>query len=104
MTKTVKAASKKTKTVVAPVKEFVAGQLAYHDVWDDGRGNSTTRTVLVRVRSIEPSSNWGPFGALKPAAGALKAVVVLENGSVVVVGFKSLRHLPEVFNGATIGT
>ncbi len=97
-----KAVTKRTKKEVVPVREFVAGQLALQDTWDDGRGNSTTTTRVVLVRSIELSSNWGPFGALKPAAGALKAVVVLENGSVVVVGFKSLRHLPEAFKDATI--
>jgi hypothetical protein len=95
MTKTVKAASKKTKTVVAPVKEFVAGQLAFYDEWDDGRGNSTTTTSVVLVRSIEfcgPSVPiWG-----------LYAVVVQEDGSLAVVNVKTLRHLPEVFNGATI--
>ena len=91
MTKTVKAASKKTKTVVAPVKEFVAGQLALQDTWDDGRGNSTTTTRLVLVRSLEKGTKWGP-----------DAVVVLDNGSLAIVGVNTLRHLPEVFNGATI--
>jgi hypothetical protein len=91
MTKTVKAASKKTKTVVAPVKEFVAGQLALQDTWDDGRGNSTTTTRLVLVRSIEHSIKWG-----------LDAVVVLEDGGLAIVGVDSLRHLPEAFKNATI--
>jgi len=91
MTKTVKAASKKTKTVVAPVKEFVAGQLALQDTWDDGRGNSTTTTRLVLVRSLEKGTKWGP-----------DAVVMLDNGSLAIVGVNTLRHLPEVFNGATI--
>ena len=87
MTKTVKAASKKTKTVVAPVKEFVAGQLALQDTWDDGRGNSTTTTRLVLVTASQHGGD---------------VVVVLEDGSFAIVGVKNLRHLPEVFNGATI--
>ena len=99
MSKTVKAVAKKTtffwtkrrKKVVAPVKEFVAGQLAFHDVWDDGRGNSTTTTRVVLVRSLEPGTKWGP-----------DAVVVLEDGSLAIVGVNTLRHLPEVFKGATI--
>ena len=91
MTKTVKTASKKTKTVVAPVKEFVAGQLALHDTWDDGRGNSTTTTRVVLVRSLEQGTKWGH-----------DAVVVLENGSLAIVGVNTLRHLPEAFKNATI--
>jgi hypothetical protein len=91
MSKTVKAASKKTKTVVAPVKEFVAGQLALQDTWDDGRGNSTTTTRVVLVRSLEQGTKWG-----------LDAVVVLEDGGLAIVGVNTLRHLPEVFNGATV--
>jgi hypothetical protein len=91
MSKTVKAVSKKTKEVVAPVREFVAGQLALQDTWDDGRGNSTTTTRLVLVRSIEHSTKWG-----------LDAVVVLEDGSLAIVGVKTLRHLPKVFQGALI--
>ena len=91
MTKTVKAASKKTKTVVAPVKEFVAGQLALQDTWDDGRGNSTTTTRLVLVRSLEQGTKWGP-----------DVVVVLDNGSLAIVGVNTLRHLPEAFKDATI--
>ncbi len=91
MTKTVKAASKKTKTVVAPVKEFVAGQLALQDTWDDGRGNSTTTTRVVLVRSLEQGTEWGP-----------DAVVVLDNGSLAIVGVNTLRHLPEAFKNATI--
>ncbi len=91
MTKTVKTASKKTKTVVAPVKEFVAGQLALQDTWDDGRGNSTTTTRLVLVRSLEQGTEWGP-----------DAVVVLDNGSLAIVGVSTLRHLPEAFKDATI--
>jgi len=84
MTKTV---SKKAKKVVAPVKEFVAGQLALHDVWDDGRGNSTTTTSLVLVTASQHGGD---------------AVVVLEDGSFAIVGVENLRHLPEVFKGATI--
>ncbi len=91
MTKTVKTASKKTKTVVAPVKEFVAGQLALQDTWDDGRGNSTTTTRVVLVRSLEQGTKWGP-----------DAVVVLENGSLAIVGVNTLRHLPEAFKDAII--
>jgi hypothetical protein len=91
MSNTVKAVSKKTKKVVAPVEEFVAGQLAFHDVWDDGRGNSTTTTRLVRIRSLETGDEWGP-----------DAVGVLENGSLAIVGVSNLRHLPNVFTGATI--
>jgi len=91
MTKIVKAASKKTKTVVAPVKEFVAGQIALQDTWDGGRGNSTTTTEVVMIRSLEFGSKWGPA-----------AVVVKEDGSLEVAGIDSLRHLPEAFKGATI--
>ena len=91
MSKTVKAASKKTKKVVAPVKEFVAGQLALQDTWDDGRGNSTTTTRVVLVRSLEPGTKWGP-----------DAVVVLESGGLAIVGVNTLRHLPEAFKDATI--
>ena len=87
MSKTVKAASKKTKKAVAPVKEFVAGQLALQDTWDDGRGNSTTTTRVVLVRSIEKEY----------------AVVVLDKGgSLAIVYLKDLRHLPEEFKGALI--
>lgn len=74
----------KTKKVVAPVKEFVAGQLAFQDTFDGGRGNSTTTTRLVLVRSIEKAD----------------AVVVLEDGSLAIVYLKDLRHLPEAFKGA----
>ena len=90
MTKTVKAASKKTKTVVAPVKEFVAGQLAFHDIWDDGRGNSSTTTRLCRIHE------------LLVVPGGIDAVVLLPTGTLAVVGVKNLRHLPDCFNGATI--
>jgi hypothetical protein len=86
-----KAVTKRTKTVVAPVKEFVAGQLALQDTWDDGRGNSTTTTRLVLVRSIEKGTKWGP-----------DAIVVLEDGSLAIVGVNTLRHLPEAFKDATI--
>ena len=81
----------KTKKVVAPVKEFIAGQLALQDTWDDGRGNSTTTTRVVLVQSIGHISRWG-----------VDAVVVLDNGSLAIVGVKTLRHLPEAFKGATI--
>ncbi len=91
MSKTVKAASKKTKKEVVPVREFVAGQLALQDTWDDGRGNSTTTTRVVLVRSLEQGTEWGP-----------DAVVVLENGSLAIVGVNTLRHLPEAFKDATI--
>ena len=90
MSKTVKAISK--KTVVAPVREFIAGELAFHDAWDDGRGNSTTTTRLVRIQ----------FLAARPDFGGTDAVVVLENGSLAIVGVSNLRHLPNVFTGATI--
>jgi len=91
MSNTVKAITKRTKKAVVPVKEFVAGQLALQDTWDDGRGNSTTTTRLVLVRSIEHSIKWG-----------LDAVVVLEDGGLAIVGVDSLRHLPEAFKNATI--
>ena len=91
MTKTVKAVAKRTKKEVAPVKAFVAGQLALQDTWDDGRGNSTTTTRVVLVRSLEQGTKWGP-----------DAVVVLEDGSLAIVGVNTLRHLPEAFKDATI--
>ncbi len=81
----------KTKKVVSPVKEFIAGQLALQDTWDDGRGNSTTTTRVVLVQSIGHISRWG-----------VDAVVVLDDGSLAIVGVKTLRHLPEAFKGATI--
>ena len=81
----------KTKKVVAPVKEFIAGQLALQDTWDDGRGNSTTTTRVVLVQSIGHISRWG-----------VDAVVVLDDGSLAIVGVKTLRHLPEAFKGAII--
>jgi hypothetical protein len=82
----------KTKKVVAPVKEFIAGQLALQDTWDDGRGNSTTTTRVVLVQSIGHNiSRWG-----------VDAVVVLDDGSLAIVGVQTLRHLPEAFKGATI--
>ena len=74
-----------------PVREFVAGQLAFQDTWDGGRGNSTTTTRLVLVRSLEQGTKWGP-----------DAVVVLEDGSLAIVGVNTLRHLPEAFKDATI--
>ena len=83
--------SKKTKKVATPVKPFIAGQLALQDTWDDGRGNSTTTTRVVLVRSLEQGTKWGP-----------DAVVVLDNGSLAIVGVNTLRHLPEAFNGATL--
>jgi hypothetical protein len=61
------------------------------DTWDDGRGNSTTTTRVVLVQSIGHISRWG-----------VDAVVVLEDGSFAIVGVENLRHLPEVFKGATI--
>jgi hypothetical protein len=79
----------KTKKVVAPVKEFVAGQLALQDTWDVVNCTTTTRVVL--VQSIGHISRWG-----------VDAVVVLDNGSLAIVGVKTLRHLPEAFKGATI--
>ena len=91
MSKTVKAVTKRTKKEVAPVKAFVAGQLALQDTWDDGRGNSTTTTRVVLVRSLEQGTKWGP-----------DAVVVLDNGSLAIVGVNTLRHLPEAFKDATI--
>ena len=91
MSKTVKAITKRTKKEVVPVKEFVAGQLAFHDTWDDGRGNSTTTTRVVMIRSLETGSKWGP-----------DAVVVLEDGSLAIVAVSNLRHLPEAFKDATI--
>jgi len=91
MSKTVKAVAKRTKKEVVPVKEFVAGQLALQDTWDDGRGNSTTTTRVVLVRSLEQGTKWGP-----------DAVVVLDNGSLAIVGVNTLRHLPEAFKNATI--
>ena len=91
MTKTVKAVAKRTKKEVVPVKAFVAGQLALQDTWDDGRGNSTTTTRVVLVRSLGARSRWGS-----------DAVVVLEDGSLAIVGVNTLRHLPEAFKDATI--
>ena len=91
MSNTVKAVSMITKKVVAPVEEFVAGQLAFHDIWDDGRGNSSTTTRVVLIRSLETGSKWGP-----------DAVVVLEDGSLGIVSVSTLRHLPAVFKSATI--
>ena len=91
MSNTVKAITKRTKKAVVPVKEFVAGQLALQDTWDDGRGNSTTTTRVVLVRSLEQGTKWGP-----------DAVVMLENGSLAIVGVNTLRHLPEAFKNATI--
>ena len=76
----------KTKKVAA--KEFVAGQLAFQDTWDDGRGNSTTTTRVVLVRSLEQDTKW--------------AIVVLDDGSLAIVGVNTLRHLPKAFKGATI--
>ena len=79
------------KKVITPVKPFIAGQLALQDTFDDGRGNSTTTTRVVLVRSLEQGTKWGP-----------DAVVVLDNGSLAIVGVNTLRHLPEAFNGATL--
>ena len=96
MTKTVKAVAKRTKKVVLPVKAFVAGQLAMQDTWDDGRGNSTTTTRLVRIHKC-PGANQ-----MKQTDRPAAAIVVLADGSLAIVGVKTLRHLPEEFNGATI--
>ena len=85
-----KTVSKKTKKAAIPVKAFVAGQLVFHDEWDGGRGNSTTTTRLVMIRSLEQGTTWGP-----------DAVVMQYDGSFAVVEVKNLRHLPEVFKGAT---
>ena len=82
---------KKTKKVALPVKAFVAGQLAMQDTWDGGRGNSTTTTRVVLIRSLEQGTEWGP-----------DAVVVLDNGSIAIVGVNTLRHLPDCFHGATL--
>ena len=86
-----KAVTKRTKKEVVSVKEFVAGQLALQDTWDGGRGNSTTTTRVVLVRSLEQNTKWG-----------LDAVVVLDDGSLAIVGVNTLRHLPEAFKDATI--
>ena len=91
MAKTVKAVTKRTKKAVAPVREFLAGELAFHDAFDDGRGNSTITTKVVLVRSLETGSKWGP-----------DAVVVLADGSLAIVSVSTLRHLPAVFKSATI--
>jgi hypothetical protein len=76
----------KAKKVITPVKPFIAGQLAFHDEFDGGRGNSTTTTRLVMIRSIEKAD----------------AIVVLESGGLAIVFLKDLRSLPESFQGATI--
>jgi len=89
MNKTVKAVAKRTKKEVVSVKEFVAGQLALQDTWDVVNCTTTTRVVL--VQSIGHISRWG-----------VDAVVVLDNGSLAIVGVKTLRHLPEAFKNATI--
>ena len=86
-----KVITKRTKKVVVPVKEFVAGQLALQDTYKDGHGFPTTTTRVVLVRSLEQGTKWGP-----------DAVVVLENGSLAIVGVNTLRHLPEAFKNATI--
>ena len=90
--KTAKAISK--KTVVAPVKPFVVGQLAFHDLWDDGRGNSSTTTTLVRIYELIERADDHIFGT--------DAVVSPPSGDLVMVKVKNLRHLPDCFNGATI--
>jgi hypothetical protein len=46
---------------------------------------------LVLVRSLGQGTKWGP-----------DAVVVLDNGSLAIVGVNTLRHLPEAFKDATI--
>jgi len=82
---------KKTKKVMTPVKPFVVGQLAFHDIWDDGRGNSSTTTRLCRIHE------------LLVVPGGIDAIA--DFGAPVhlaVVGVKNLRHLPDCFNGATI--
>ena len=85
-----KAVIKRTKKE-APVKELIVGQLALQDTWDDGRGNSTTTTRVVLIQLIDHISRWG-----------VDAVVVLEDGSLAIVGVNTLRHLPEAFKDATI--
>jgi len=82
---------KKTKKVITSVKPFIAGQLAFRDMWDDGRGNSFTTTTLVRIYELHERSGDGT-----------DAVVILPTGTLAVVGVKNLRHLPDCFNGATI--
>ena len=89
MAKTVNAVVKRTKKKVVPVKEFVAGQLAFHDPWDDGPGK------LVQIRLLETSFAWGSY----PGSDA---IVMLGDGSLVRVHVRTLRHLPEVFKNATI--
>jgi len=81
---------KKTKKVITPVKPFVVGQLAFHDIWDDGRGNSSTITRLCRIHE------------LLAVPGGIDALVFLPTGTLAVVGVKNLRHLPDCFIGATI--
>jgi len=75
---------KMTKKVT--VKEFIKGQLALQDAWDDGRGNCTTTTRVVLIRDCDRMGN---------------VVVLLEDGSLAIVRVVTLRHLPEIFNGAT---
>ena len=72
-----KTVSKKAKKVAIPAKEFVAGQLAQMGF---------VVTTLVMIRSIAGS----------------RAMVMLENGVPEIVSLNALRHLPEVFNGATV--
>ena len=81
---------KKTKKVITSVKPFIAGQLAFRDMWDDGRGNSFTTTTLVRIHELHV------------VPGGIDALVILPTGTLAVVGVKNLRHLPDCFNGATI--
>jgi len=86
---------------MTPVKPFVVGQLAFHDIWDDGRGNSSTTTRLCRIHELlVVPAGVDDFGARRP--GGIDAVVLLPTGTLAVVGVKNLRHLPDCFNGATI--
>jgi hypothetical protein len=87
MSNTVKAITKRTKKVVAPVKEFVAGQLALQDTFDGGRGNSTTTTRLVLVRSIEKADAVVVLEDVRSIEKA-DAIVVLEDGSLAIVYLK----------------
>ncbi len=65
---------------------LLRGQLALQDTWDDGRGNSTTTTRVVQVRDADQMGN---------------VVVLLEDGSLAIVGVNTLRNLPAIFAEAT---
>ena len=77
---------KQMKKVITPVKPFIVGQLAIHDAWDGGRGNTTITTRLVKILTIEKT----------------EALAVLESGSLLLVNINDLRHLPDAFQGATL--